>query len=198
MCWKGSQKHLHNTNFDCVAHAYSTTDSLFFIFIGFIAQPLHTALTMIFYTAMVFCLITTFMLLYASIHSGYYRERKKKKDYLKWICISIFFSSAKLSIFVFFLFTIAFFGFTFLRITVVVGDTESSRIPGFIGSLMPSILIAILGIMAKKLLDGYGMGHSNTSSDEDGDKSTQNSNESNNITNKDQDTQNHKLQISRV
>ena len=64
---------------------------------------------------------------------------------------------------------------------------------------MPSILIAILGIMAKKLLDGYGMGHSNTSSDEDGDKSTQNSNESNNLTNKDQDTQNdRKLQISRV
>ena len=40
-----------------------------FIFIGIIAQPLHTALTMIFfYTAIMFSLTTTFTLLYASFH----------------------------------------------------------------------------------------------------------------------------------
>lgn len=53
----------------------------------------------------------------------------------------------------FFLFTIVLFGFTFLRITVVAGDTESSRIAGLVGSILPSVLIAIFGYIAKKLLD---------------------------------------------
>ena len=48
-----------------------------FVFVAFIAQPLHTALTMIFYAAMVFCLTTTFMLLYASFHAGHYVSLKK-------------------------------------------------------------------------------------------------------------------------
>ena len=48
---------------------------------------------------------------------------------------------------------IVFFGFTFPRITVFAGDTESSRIPGLVRLLLPSVLIAILGFMAKKLLD---------------------------------------------
>ena len=61
---------------------------------------------------------------------------------------------------------IVFFGFTFLRITVFVGDTESSRIPGLVGSLLPSVLIAILGFMAKKLLDNYSEVDDKTSGDE--------------------------------
>ena len=44
----------------------------------------------------------------------------------------------------------------FPRITVFAGDTESSHIPGLVGLFLPSVLIAILGFMAKKLLDIYG------------------------------------------
>ena len=126
-----------------------------FIFIGFIAQPLHTALTIIFYTAIVFCLTTTFMLLYASFHVGHYRSLKQMK--LKEFCRNIVTGTTKMFVLLFFLFTIIFFGFTFLRITVFVGDTESSRIPGLVGSLFPSILIAIFGFMVKRLLDSYSV-----------------------------------------
>ena len=125
-----------------------------FIFVAFIAQPLHTALTMIFYTAMVFCLTTTFMLLYASFHAGHYVSLKRGK--FREFCTNFVFGIGQTFVFIFFLFMIVFFGFTFLRITVFVGDTESSRIPGLVGSLLPSVLIAVLGFMAKKLLDSYG------------------------------------------
>ena len=124
-----------------------------FIFVGFIAQPLHTALTMIFYTAIAFCLTTTFTLLYASFHVGHYHALREMK--LKLFCKNIITDTIKIFVLVFFLFTIVFFGFTFLRITVFVGDTESGRIPGFVGSLLPSILIATLGFMAKRQLDSY-------------------------------------------
>ena len=60
-----------------------------------------------------------------------------------------------MSVLIFFLFTIVFFGYTFLHIIVFVGDTESGRISGFIGSLLPSILIGLLGYVAKKELDSY-------------------------------------------
>ena len=40
--------------------------------------------------------------------------------------------------------------------------TESGRIPGLVGSLLPSVLIAILGFMAKKLLDSYSNNNSET------------------------------------
>lgn len=45
-----------------------------------------------------------------------------------------------------------------------VGDTESGRIPGLVGSLLPSVLIAILGYMAKKLLDSYSAGNNSDDS----------------------------------
>ena len=49
-----------------------------FIFIGFIAQPLHTALTVIFYSALVFCLLTTFTLFYASFRVGHYNVLRNR------------------------------------------------------------------------------------------------------------------------
>lgn len=133
-----------------------------FVFIGFIAQPLHTALTIIFYVAIVFCLATTLMLLYATCHIDHYITVKKMR--LKDIFFKISKGIGQLSIFIFFLSTIIFFGFTFLRITVFVGDTESGRIPGLVGSLLPSVLIAILGYMAKKLLDSYSAGNNSDDS----------------------------------
>ena len=125
-----------------------------FIFISFIAQPLHTALTMIFYAAMVFCLTTTFMLLYASLHAGHYVSLKRGK--FREFCINVIIGIFQTFVFIFFFFMIVFFGFTFLRITVFVGDTESSGIPALVGSLLPSVLIAMLGFVAKKVLDSYG------------------------------------------
>ena len=124
-----------------------------FVFVAFIAQPLHTGLTMIFYVATVFCLTTTIMLLYASFHVGHYVSLKQGK--LREFFTNLGRGVIQTLIFIFFLFTIIFFGFTFLRITVFVGDTESSRISGLVGSILPSVLIAIFGYMAKKLLDTY-------------------------------------------
>ena len=121
-----------------------------FIIVSFIAQPLHMAFTTIFYVAMVFCLTTTFMLLYASFHAGHYASLKRGN--FREFCINVIISIVQTFVFIFFLFMIVFFGFIFLRIT---GDTESSRIPELVGSLLPSVLIAILGFMAKKLLDSY-------------------------------------------
>lgn len=124
-----------------------------FVFVAFIAQPLHTGLTMIFYAATVFCLTTTIMLLYASFHVGHYVSLKQGK--MREFFTNLGFGVLQTLIFIFFLFTIIFFGFTFLRIIVFVGDTESSRISGLVGSVLPSVLIAIFGFMAKKLLDNY-------------------------------------------
>ena len=122
-----------------------------FVFIAFIAQPLHTGLTMIFYAATIFCLTTTIMLLYASFHVGHYVTLKQGK--MREFITNLGFGVLQTLIFIFFLFTIIFFGFTFLRITVFVGDTESSRISGLVGSVLPSVLIAVFGFVAKKLLD---------------------------------------------
>ena len=122
-----------------------------FIFVAFIAQPLHTGLTMIFYVAIVFCLSTVVMLLYASFCVGDYKSPKKGKR--REVFTSVCFGILQTSILIFFLFIVVLFGFTFLRITVIVGDTESSRISGLVGSILPSILLAVLGFMAKKVLD---------------------------------------------
>ena len=122
-----------------------------FVFLAFIANPLPTALTIIFYAATVFCLATTIMLLYASCQFDHCVSFKqgRKKEFFKNICSGI----VQTIIFICFLFTVIFFGFTFLRITVFVGDTESGRISSMVGSLLPTVLIAIFGIAAKKLLD---------------------------------------------
>ena len=79
-----------------------------------------------------------------------------KRGNFREFCINIIIGIVQIFVFIFFLFMIVFFGFTFLRITAFVGDTESSCIPGLVGSLLPSVLITILGFMAKKLLDSYG------------------------------------------
>ena len=93
------------------------------------------------------------MLLYASFHAGHYvnLKRGRFREFYTNFVISI----VQTFIFIFFLVMIVFFGSTFLRITVFVGDIESSCIPGLVGSLLPSVLIVILGFMAKKLLDSY-------------------------------------------
>ena len=123
-----------------------------FVFVAFIAQPLHTGLTMIFYAATIFSLTTTIMLLYASFHNVSLKQGElTQREFVTKICFGIL-QTVTLGLF---LFTIIFFGFTFLRITVFVGDTESSRISGLVGSALPSVLIAIFGFMAKKLLDNY-------------------------------------------
>ena len=122
-----------------------------FIFIAFIAQPLHTCLTMIFYAAIVLCLTTGIMLLYASFHVNDHEFQKKRRR--KEVYTNICFGILQAFVLIMFLFTITLFGFTFLRITVVAGDMESSRIASFIGSLLPSVLIAVLGFIAKKILD---------------------------------------------
>ena len=73
-----------------------------FIFIAFIAQPLHTALTMAFHAAMVFCLTTTFMLLYASFHAGHYVSLKRRK--FREFCTNFGIGVVKTFVFIFFLF----------------------------------------------------------------------------------------------
>ena len=115
-----------------------------FIFIAFIAQPLHTALVIIFYAACVFSFTTMLMLLLAATSTKL--QEAWKVALLRFALTAVFISVV--------LFT-GIFGYTFLRITIFVGDTESSRIPGLIGSLIPTTLIAVVGFLAKKLLDNY-------------------------------------------
>ena len=126
-----------------------------FVFLAFIAHPLPTAMTIIFYAATVFCLTTTIMLLYASCQFDRYhcKSDSSKKVRKKKLCKNICSGIVQTIVVICFLFTVIFFGFTFLRITVFVGDTESGRISSMVGSLLPTVLIAIFGIAAKKLVD---------------------------------------------
>ena len=87
------------------------------------------------------------MLLYASFHAGHYVNLKRGR--FREFCTNFVISIVQTFIFIFFLVMIVFFGSTFLRITVFVGDTESSRIPGLVGFLLPSVLVAILGFITK-------------------------------------------------
>ena len=117
-----------------------------FVFLAFIARPLPTAMTIIFYAATMFCLATTIMLLYASC--DFKKEKRNFKESFTLTCSGII----QTFVFICFLFALIFFGITFLRITVFVGDTESGRISSMVGSLLPTLLIAIFGFGAKELL----------------------------------------------
>ena len=57
--------------------------------------------------------------------------------------------------FILLVFFIGFFAFTFLRIAIFVGDAESKQIPGIVGSLIPTAVIAVLRYLARRLLHTY-------------------------------------------
>ena len=117
------------------------------VFVAFIARPLHTALLFIFYIAFIFFLITSLMLLFATTQIRNEREQLTPRIVVPRILLTV--------IFILLVFFISFFAFTFLRITTFFGDGESRQIPGIVGSLIPTAVIAILGFLARRLLARY-------------------------------------------
>ena len=117
------------------------------VFVAFIARPLHTAVLFIFYIAFTFFLVTSLMLLFATTQVKNEREKLTPRIVVPRILLTV--------IFILLVFFISFFAFTFLRITIFVGDGESKQIPGLVGSLIPTAVIAVLGFLAKRLLAKY-------------------------------------------
>ena len=152
-CIGKEKKNTYCIQIVAVWHTLSMVQLLTFhivpIFLAFVATPLHTALVMIFYAATVFSLFTTIMLIYATFNIG---DRVNKKTLKKVFLKGLVKYSVLAITFLCLLFTVIFLGFSFLRITIFVGEQESSRVTGLIGSLLPTALIAGLGIIAKKLL----------------------------------------------
>ena len=117
------------------------------VFVAFFARPVHTAVLFIFYVAFGFFLITSLMLLFATT-----QVRKEQIT----ITLGIVMPRVLLTLmFILLVFFIGFFAFTFLRITIFVGDAESKQIPGIVGSLIPTAVIAVLGYLARLLLRKY-------------------------------------------
>ena len=117
------------------------------VFVAIFARPVHTAVLFIFYIAFGFFLVTSLMLLFATT--------QVRNDQLT-ITLRIVMPRVLLTLmFILLVFFIGFFAFTFLRITIFVGDAESKQIPGIVGSLIPTAVIAVLGYLARRLLRTY-------------------------------------------
>ena len=114
-----------------------------FIFFGFVAIPIQAASNILLYSATIFFGISTLALFFSTF------KETNEKIFFKFllqrtVMIFVFVS--------FFTFSVL-LAFCFLRLTIYVGDAESGGIPGLFSSLAPSLLLAGLGFVAKRMLE---------------------------------------------
>ena len=109
------------------------------VFVAFIARPIHTVVLFAFFGVFIFFLVTSLMLLFA---------RTEDINIIKSKCSRTLLTILAVLTYILFVFFICFYAFTFLRLTIFVGDTNlpNLRLPVY---LLPTAIITILGVLAK-------------------------------------------------
>ena len=120
-----------------------------FIFLALIASPVQTISTNLLYIAALFCSVSFITLFFASFRRKVIKDQNKFYFYFRHILYFVLFFCV--------LSFIILFAICFLRVTIYVGDIESGGLPSLFASLAPSLLLGALGILAKKVLQKYGM-----------------------------------------
>ena len=118
-----------------------------FIFFGFVASPIQAASNILLYLTTLFFTATVIALFFSTI-----------KDTRNKVSGRFFVQKAGLMLVFILLFTFSvLLAFCFLRLTIYVGDAESGGIPGLFSSLAPSLLLAGLGFVAKRMLEKHSL-----------------------------------------
>ena len=122
------------------------------VFLGFIASPTQAISLLAFYFAAAFCLITCT----AAFLKAVKFRKATLKGFDKKKCER--FSKGLVTVLLACLFAafIAFFIAVFLQVVILVGDQGSGQVNAFVGSLVPSLILGVLGVLGERVVEFEG------------------------------------------
>ena len=124
-----------------------------FIFLAFVASPVQTGSTLLLYATGVFSAISLTTLFFATFQNR--NDPLVSKTQKKHLSRTYLLKSLYLTLFICILVFTIFFAICFVRITIYVGDVQSSGIPALIARLAPSVLLGGMGYLGKQVLEKY-------------------------------------------
>ena len=134
---------------------------MIYLFLGLIASPTQAISILAFYITASFCLITciTVFLKVVKIHKstlGGFNQNKCKNFFKQLLGVVLG---------VLFLGFVASFIAFFLQVVILVGDQGSGQVNAFVGALVPSVILGVLGVAGEKIVEFEGMGEADKKED---------------------------------
>ena len=134
---------------------------MIYLFLGLIASPTQAISILAFYITASFCLITcvAVFLKVVKIHKstlGGFNQNKCKNFFKRLLGVVLG---------VLFLGFVASFIAFFLQVVILVGDQGSGQVNAFVGALVPSVILGVLGVAGEKIVEFEGMGEADKKED---------------------------------
>ena len=118
-----------------------------FLTLAFMASPVQAGASILFIGACIFCAISILTLFLAVV--------RKRPDHLRVTVKFVVLRVVTVGLFLFLLAFVVLFSYYFLRVTVFSGDSQTGGFTSIVASIIPSVLLAGLGWLAKRMFERY-------------------------------------------